>query len=155
MYSIPFPSPGYWLSHIHVYSHSGAFVIKHCLGRKIFIDNNEFPISILPLKILFTTTITTKYYSGNPPDRHSRERTALLMTTFKTDLDGAIFACDYCARLAYVMIFDYPHAHSFHLQLFHNESYECGGSNLHDMICHEVKTVVSCVTLHTFCTNIT
>ena len=80
---------------------------------------------------------------------------ALLLTTFKTDLDGAIFACAYCARLAYVMIFDYPHAYSVHLQLFHNESYECGGSNLHDMICHEVKTVVSCVTLHTFCTNIT
>ena len=74
-----------------MYSHSGAFVIKHCLGRKIFIDNNGFPISMLPLKILFTTTITTKYYSGNPLDRHSRKRTALLLTTFKTDLDGAIF----------------------------------------------------------------
>ena len=30
------------------------------------------------------------------------------------DLDGTIFACDYRARLAYVMIFDHrPHVHIF------------------------------------------
>ena len=60
------------MSHIHVYSQSGAFVIKHFLGRKIFIDNNEFPISILPLKILFTTTITTKYYNLVLIDKRTR-----------------------------------------------------------------------------------
>ena len=41
-------------------------------GRKIFIDNNEFPISILPLKILFTTTITTKYYNLVLIDKRTR-----------------------------------------------------------------------------------
>ena len=38
------------------------------------------------------------------------------MTTFKADLDGAIFAYDYCARLAYVMTFDHPQVHRCHLQ---------------------------------------
>ena len=59
---------------------------------------------------------TTKNYCRNPLDRHSRKQPALPKTTFKADLDGAIFAYDYCARLAYVMIFDHLHAHSFHLQ---------------------------------------
>ena len=36
----------------------------------------------------------------------------------KADLDGTIFAYDYRARLAYVMTFDHPHAHSFHLQIY-------------------------------------
>ena len=50
------------------------------------------------------------------------------------DLDGTIFAYDYRARLAYVMIFDHrPHVHNFHLRHPH-ESYGCRGCNLHDTI---------------------
>ena len=59
---------------------------------------------------------TTKNYRRNPLDRHSRKQPALLKITFKADLDGVTFAYGYFARLAYVMIFDHPHAHSFHLQ---------------------------------------
>ena len=36
--------------------------------------------------------------------------------TFKADLDGAIFAYDYCAWRAYVMTFDHPQVHRCHLQ---------------------------------------
>ena len=50
-----------------------------------------------------------------------------------SDLDGTIFAYDYGARLAYVMTFDHPDAHSFHLRHPH-VSYGCRRSNLHDTI---------------------
>ena len=43
--------------------------------------------------------------------------------SLKADLDGTIFACDYRARLAYVMTFDHLHM-----------SYGCRGSNLDDKI---------------------
>ena len=36
--------------------------------------------------------------------------------SLKADLDSTIFAYDYRARLAFVMIFDHPHAHNFHLR---------------------------------------
>ena len=36
--------------------------------------------------------------------------------TLKADLDGTILAYDYRARLAYVMTFEYLHAHNFHLR---------------------------------------
>ena len=32
------------------------------------------------------------------------------------NLDGIIFAYDYCARLAYVMTFDHPHANNLHVR---------------------------------------
>ena len=59
----------------------------------------------------------------------------LLMVFLKADLDSAIFAYDrtICERLAYVMTFDHPHAHNFHLRR-PNVSYGSRGSNLHDTI---------------------
>ena len=33
----------------------------------------------------------------------------------KADLGGKVFPYDYRARLAYVMTFDHPNAHTFHL----------------------------------------
>ena len=42
----------------------------------------------------------------------------------KADLNGKIFPYDYRARLAYVMTFDHPHAHYFHLRHPH-VSYVC------------------------------
>lgn len=38
-----------------------------------------------------------------------------MLVTLKADLDGTIFAYDYCAWLAYVWTFDHPHAHNFYL----------------------------------------
>ena len=35
---------------------------------------------------------------------------------FKADLDGTLFASDYCERLTYFMTFDHPNAHNFHLR---------------------------------------
>ena len=35
--------------------------------------------------------------------------------TLNANLDSAIFAYDYRARLAYVMTFNHPHVHNFHL----------------------------------------
>ena len=49
---------------------------------------------------------------------------------------------DYRARLAYVMTFDHPHAHNFHLR-YPQVSYECRGSNLHYTICREVMKYTS------------
>ena len=34
----------------------------------------------------------------------------------KADLDGSIFAYNYRAGLTYVMTFDHPHVHDFHLR---------------------------------------
>ena len=45
------------------------------------------------------------------------------------------------ARHAYVVTFDYPHAHNFHLRHPH-VSYECRVSNLHEPVCREVMTIV-------------
>ena len=63
-------------------------------------------------------------------------------THVKADLHGTSFAYDYRARLAYVMTFDYPHAHNFFIRHPH-VSYGCRGSYLHDTICREVMTYTS------------
>lgn len=42
----------------------------------------------------------------------------------KADLDDMIFGYNYCAQLAYVMAFERPHTHNFHIQHAH-VSYEC------------------------------
>ena len=39
----------------------------------------------------------------------------------KADLDGTIFAYDYRARLAYVMAFDHPDAHNWHVTIWNQE----------------------------------
>ena len=39
-----------------------------------------------------------------------------LSSFIKADLDGTIFAYNYRARLAYIMTFDHPQAHDFHLR---------------------------------------
>ena len=38
------------------------------------------------------------------------------MKPVKADLDGTIFTYDCRARITYVMTFDHPHAHNFHLR---------------------------------------
>ena len=39
-----------------------------------------------------------------------------LSSFIKADLDGTIFAYNYRARLAYIMTFDHPQTHDFHLR---------------------------------------
>ena len=39
-----------------------------------------------------------------------------LSSFIKADLDGTIFAYNYSGRLAYIMTFDHPQAHDFHLR---------------------------------------
>ena len=36
--------------------------------------------------------------------------------SLKADVEGMIFAYNYHVRLAYVMTFDHPHVHNFHLR---------------------------------------
>ena len=55
------------------------------------------------------------------------------MKPVKADEDGTIFVYDYRARITYVMTFDHPQAHNFHLRNPHM-SYRCRGSNLPDTI---------------------
>ena len=64
------------------------------------------------------------------------------MKPVKADEDGTIFVYDYRARITYVMTFDHPHAHNFHLRHPHM-SYGCRGSNLLDTIWREVVTYAS------------
>ena len=64
------------------------------------------------------------------------------MKPVKADEDGTIFAYDYRARITYVMTFDHPHAHNFHLRHPHM-SYGYCGSNLSDTIWREVMTYAS------------
>ena len=39
----------------------------------------------------------------------------LRQLSLKADLHGTIFAYDYRVRIAYVMTYDHPHTHNFHL----------------------------------------
>lgn len=67
------------------------------------------------------------------------------ISTVKAHVDDTcrILAYDYRAWLAYVMTFDHPHMHNFHLR-HPNVSYGCHESNLHNTIWHEVMTYASC-----------
>ena len=62
--------------------------------------------------------------------------------TLNANLDSAIFAYDYRARLAYVMTFNHPHVRNFRLR-HPRVSYGSHGTNLHNTIWHEVMTYAS------------
>ena len=62
----------------------------------------------------------------------------------------SVSACDYRTRLTYVMTFDNPHAHNFHLRRSH-VSQGCRGSNLHGKIWREVMMYICHWVAHDSC----
>ena len=97
-----------------------------------------------PTEIVFFTDILS-YNPSWPYNGQTLNKSRNLFPGFSlvADLDGTTLTYDYRARpLAYVITFDYAHAHNFHLR-HPRVSYECRGSNLHDKIRREVMTHAS------------